>query len=102
MEKTLKNLVLQKLKADDLETWRAALWNQVQQSFINNDPGLTLPYFMTRLNLVAYAFEWGKLLQSFNGKILQQMTKLTENLCLYRQIYLMGLSVPAPVLYTRI
>ena len=32
--------------------------------FINDDPGLTLTYFMARSNLVTYAFEWEKLLQS--------------------------------------
>ena len=30
--------------------------------YINDDPGSTLSYFMARSNLVAYAFEWGKLL----------------------------------------
>ena len=35
--------------------------------YINDDPGLTLTYFMPRSNWVAYTFEWGKLLQSFNG-----------------------------------
>ena len=31
---------------------------------INDDPWLTLTYFTTRSNLVAYMFEWGKLLRS--------------------------------------
>ena len=26
---------------------------------INDDPGLTMPYFMARSNKVVYAFEWG-------------------------------------------
>ena len=30
----------------------------------NDDPGLTLTYFTARSNLVAYMFEWGKVLQS--------------------------------------
>ena len=30
----------------------------------NDDPGLTLTYFMARSNLVSYAFIWGKLLES--------------------------------------
>ena len=33
--------------------------------YINDDPGLTLTYFMARSNWVAYIFEWGKLLQSY-------------------------------------
>ena len=32
---------------------------------INDDPGLTLTYFTERSNLVAYVFEWGKLLDKF-------------------------------------
>ena len=47
---------------------------------INDDPRLTLTFF-ARSNLVTYAFELGNLLQSFNGKNLLQMTKLTEDLC---------------------
>ena len=30
--------------------------------YITDDSGLTLNYFMARSNLVAFAFEWGKLL----------------------------------------
>ena len=37
--------------------------------YINNDPGLTMTYFTARSNLVAYAFEWGNLLQlSLDGQ----------------------------------
>ena len=32
--------------------------------YVNDDPGMTLTYFTARSNLVAYAFEWGKLSQS--------------------------------------
>ena len=32
--------------------------------YINDHPGLTVTYFTTRSNWVAYTFEWGKLLQS--------------------------------------
>ena len=31
--------------------------------YINDDPGMTLTYFMARSNWVAYTFEWDKLLQ---------------------------------------
>ena len=45
----------------------------------NNDPGLTLSYFMARSNWVICTFEWGKLLQShLIEENLQQMTILTE------------------------
>ena len=31
--------------------------------YVNDDPGLTLAYFMPRSNWVPYMFEWQKLLQ---------------------------------------
>ena len=56
---------------------------KVYNVYINDDPGLTLTYFMARSNLVFYAFEWEKLLKShLIGKTLQQMTNLTEQSCL--------------------
>ena len=46
--------------------------------YINDDPGLTLTYFMARSSWVTYLFEWGKLLQSYlMVGTLQQRTKLT-------------------------
>ena len=51
--KNFKNLLLQNLKAHDLETWYAAWGAQVLP---NNDTGLT--YFRARSNLVTYAFVW--------------------------------------------
>ena len=47
--KTLKNLLLWNQKADDLETWYAALGAWV-----------LLTYCMARSNLVPYAFVWEK------------------------------------------
>ena len=60
MVRTLKDL--QNQKSYDLETWRVALGTQV---YINDDPGLTLTYFTTRLNLAASALECETLLQSY-------------------------------------
>ena len=37
----------------DLKTWQREL-----KVYKNDDPGLTLTYFMTRPNLAAYAFKW--------------------------------------------
>ena len=37
---------------------------KLHKVYINDDPWLTLTYFTARSNLVAYVFEWGKLLQS--------------------------------------
>ena len=58
--KNLKNLLLRKQKADDLETWSAALSAWAPASYSNNDPELTLTYFTARSNLVPCAFVWGK------------------------------------------
>ena len=60
MVKTFKNLLLQKQKSYDLETWHVALGTQALQSLQNDDPGLTLTYFTARSNLVRYAFVWEK------------------------------------------
>ena len=60
MVKSLKNLILQNQKADDLETWYAASGARILSSCSNDDPGLTLTYFTARLNLVLSAFVWEK------------------------------------------
>ena len=58
--KTFKILLLRNQKADDLETWYAALGAQVLPSLFKWVPGLTLTYFTARSNLVTYAFVWEK------------------------------------------
>ena len=68
--------------------WKLGMLDQglkLYKVIINDDPGLTLTYFTTRSNLVAYMFEWGKLLQS--------------HLCEEKK-YSSGLSAPTPGLYT--
>ena len=60
MVKTLKNLLLQIHWADCLETWYVASGDLLHQVYINDDPGLTLTYFMAMSNLVTEAFEWKK------------------------------------------
>ena len=67
----------------------------------NDDPRLTLNYFTARSNLVSYAFVWGELLEShLMEKNLQQMTRGTKGLCLYKSSEHKGLAVPAPGLRT--
>ena len=44
MVKTLKNLLLQNQESYDLETWHVASRTQALQSYINDDPRLTLTY----------------------------------------------------------
>ena len=48
---------------------------ELYKAYINDDPGLTLTYFMARSNWVAYTFEWGKLTKSFNGEKLATKNK---------------------------
>ena len=36
---------------------------ELYKVYINHDPGMTLTFFTARSTYVAYAFEWGKLLQ---------------------------------------
>ena len=58
--KNLKHHLLWNQKADDLESWYAALGTRVLQVSSNNDPGMTLIYLMGRSNFVPYAFVWEK------------------------------------------
>ena len=55
MVKTLK-ILLRNQKADDLETWYAALGLKYYHAYSNDDPGLTLTNFTARSNLVPCAF----------------------------------------------
>ena len=73
-----------------------------------DDPGLTLNYFLTRSNLVPYAFEWekGKTVD-FSETIVvcviwnwQQMTEVTRSFCWHQNFVPWGLYAPAPGLYT--
>ena len=76
-------ILLQSKKADGIETLNEASINKTKELYelcINDDLGLTVAYFTARFNLVAYAFEWVKLLQSeIKGKF-QENTKLIEDL----------------------
>ena len=60
MVKTLKNLLLWNQKADDLETWYAALGARILQSLLNWWPWVDLDLFYGKSNLVPYAFVWEK------------------------------------------
>ena len=70
--------------------------------YLNDDLGLTLTFFTARSNLLPYAFYMGKytLLQenvrkSFNGRNLQQMTKVTRCFCGHQNFVAMELSAAA-------
>ena len=55
-DRNLENLLLWNKKADDLECWFVALGARVLPSLFNDDPGLTLTYFMEMSNLVPLCF----------------------------------------------
>ena len=58
--KNLKIHLLWNQKADDLESWYAALGTRELPSLSNDDPVMTLTYFTARSNLGPYAFVWEK------------------------------------------
>ena len=90
MVKTFKSLLFWSQRSYDLETWFVASGTQALQIYMNDDPEMTLTYFMPRSNLDAYTFEWGKLSQkSFKGKNLQQITKFLNNY-VYEKIWTPG------------
>ena len=60
---------------------------------------LTLTYFTARSNLVLCFYVGKTVRKSFNGRNLQQMTRVTKGLCLYKNSDPKGLSVPALGLY---
>ena len=79
MVKAFKNLLLWNQKADDLETWYAALVLEYNPVCSNDDPGLTLTYFMARSILVPYAFVWKKVKQWIFQKLFKSMiSKLVD------------------------
>ena len=55
MVKTLKNLLLQNQKANDLGTWYVALGMWAYQVCLNDEPKLTLTYLTSRSNLLPNA-----------------------------------------------
>ena len=65
--------------------------------YINYDPWMTLTYFTARSTLVAYAFEWGKLLKwDFNGKICRKWVNELEIYDSEKNLDPRTGSVPAP------
>ena len=57
MVKTFNEFLLQNWKSYDLETLHAASMTKLYKVYINDDPGLTLTYFMARSNLFICVFE---------------------------------------------
>ena len=93
----------QKSSSPEPMTWWLGMWHWGLGPIkvcSNSDPRL-ITYFTARSNLVSYAFIWRKTVRkSFNGRNLQQMTRVTKGLCSYKNSDPKGLFVPAPGLYT--
>ena len=78
-------------------------WGLVPNKFIQMMAlGWPWPFFRTRSNLLSYAFIWENIHffrknvgKSFNGRNLQQMTRVTKGLCWYKNFDPKGLSSPA-------
>ena len=60
--KTFKNL-LQNQKANNFETWCEASMTGALQSLYKSWPWDDLDLFYGKVNMVAHAFEWGKVLK---------------------------------------
>ena len=104
--KIFKNL-LQNQRANDLGAWYAASGHGPNKVCSKDDIGLTLTFFMASSNLIPYAFIWKNIhsfrknvRKSFNGRNLQQMTRVTKGLCLYKNFDPKGFSTPVQGLYT--
>ena len=101
MVKTFKNLLLQNRKSYDLETWFAASGTQALQSLYKWWSWVDLDLFYGKVKFGRLYVWMGKsVTKSFNGENLQQRTKLTDLLYLWKKNYPRGFSAPAPGLYT--
>ena len=67
--------------------------SDVVHSLFHND----LDLFYGKVKLCFYMGKTAR--KSFNGRNLQQMTRVTKGLCLYKNSDPKGLSAPAPGLY---
>ena len=103
MVKRFKNLLLQNQRTNDLLGLYVAfhaLSPCIEPVVIcsTDHPRLTLTYF-TVFGLLS--FYVGKAVRKpFNGRNLQQMTRVTKGSCLYKTSDPMGLSAHTPGLYT--
>ena len=77
-----------------LETW-------AHQSLFKWWPWVDLGLFYGKIKFGSFCFYMGKTVRkSFNGRNIQQMTRVTWGICLHTNSDPRGLSAPAPGLYT--
>ena len=81
--------------------WYVALRHWAHHSLFKWCPKVDLELFYGKVKFGLLCFCMGKTVRkSFNGRNLQQMTKVTKGLCLYKNSDPKGLSAPVPGLYT--
>ena len=79
--KLFKNLFLQNHKSDYLETWHIAKQKYVpKNSYINDDPELTLTYFTTKSTLIIKSFTPENFVHTFKFHLRNHWTDLNQNL----------------------
>ena len=79
--KNLQILFLQNQKSYELETLLQHQGHKLCKFCVNDDPGLTLAYFMALKFLSPVCSIWEIVTKSFWGNV-RQMIKLTEEFCL--------------------
>ena len=81
--------------------WYVSLGPWAHQSLFKWWPWVDLDLFYGKVKFGPLCFYMGKSVRkSFNGRNLQQMTRVTWGICLHKNSDPRGLSAPAPGLYT--
>ena len=101
MVKTFKNLLLRNQRANNLGPWYVALGPWAHQSLFKWWPWVDVDLFYGKVKFGPFCFYMGKSVRKpFNGRNLQQMTRVTWGICLHKNSDSRGLSDPALGLYT--
>ena len=88
-------------KANDFGPWYVALGPWAYKSLFKRWHCVDLDLFYGKVKFGPICFYMGKSVRkSFNGRNLQQMTRVTWGICLHKNSDPRGLSAPGPGLYT--
>ena len=100
-QKPFKSLLLRNQRANNLGPWYVAVGPWAHQSLFKWWPWVDLDLFYGKVKFVPFCLYMGKSVRkSFNGRNLQQMTRVTWGICLPKNSDPRGLSAPALELYT--
>ena len=103
MVKTVRKSSFPKPKGQWSSPWYVALGPWAHQSFFKWWPWVDLDLFYGKVKFGPLCFYMGKSVRkSFNGRNLQQMTRVRWGTCLHKNSDPRGLSASAPGLYTGI